>query len=558
MAGWPRSSNSATFVPRPLSWRPSRVSARGSSSRAGSGTCCSCARCGRSSRAAWTRRRRSGRGRSRWVRRQMPHCPAAVRCAGGIDSLDAAQARRVARPGDQPGRRPPRPARLVVCARRGPGRRRPSRGGARQVEPLVGPDGVSLPHDTTFLSSCALLADTVARLGDAGAARTVYDALAPYARHNSTLPSGGFLGPVARHLGVLAAAYGDAERAREHLAEARRIAERVIWERCSTGSPPTRGRSRRRFPTPRSPWPQPPRRWRVCCAGRTTSGRFPRGTHYPAASRQGPYLPRDAAVPARCRAARVGAGAVRATGATPSSRRPRTGARPTGEGRVPGARGDAGSGDRGGRCVQRLRACRPRSRGARGSGSRAERGDGPGGPRPSSRLRRGEGPPQRHAGDQVRPGPDPRADRDLGRSSTIPCRPACSARTGRASGSRGAGGWRTGDLQESRGVLRRGCRLGIRRLGDGVPPRAEGVERARARTGTPVAAGILPAHAAGHGPCAVGSARSASACSTCGPSPESTPSRRVASGGGSLIYANVLMRRRPRAPSSTRTALPGR
>lgn len=95
-----------------------------------------------------------------------------------------------------------------------------------EVERLVGPDGLSLPHDTTFLSSCALLADTVARLGDAGAARTVYDALAPYARHNATLPSGGFLGPVARHLGVLAAAYGDAERAREHLAEARRIAER--------------------------------------------------------------------------------------------------------------------------------------------------------------------------------------------------------------------------------------------------------------------------------------------------------------------------------------------
>jgi AAA ATPase domain len=95
-----------------------------------------------------------------------------------------------------------------------------------EVESLVGPDGVSLPHDTTFLSSCALLADTVARLRDAGAARTVYDALAPYARHNATLPSGGFLGPVARHLGVLAAAYGDAERAREHLAVARRIAER--------------------------------------------------------------------------------------------------------------------------------------------------------------------------------------------------------------------------------------------------------------------------------------------------------------------------------------------
>jgi tetratricopeptide (TPR) repeat protein len=95
-----------------------------------------------------------------------------------------------------------------------------------EVERLVGPDSVSLRRDATFLSSCALLADAVARLGDAAAARTVYDALAPYAGHNATLPSGGFLGPVARHMGVLAAAYGDAERAREHLAEARRIAER--------------------------------------------------------------------------------------------------------------------------------------------------------------------------------------------------------------------------------------------------------------------------------------------------------------------------------------------
>ena len=166
------------------------------------------------------------RARSRWVRRQMPRWPRSCSVRWRYRFAGRSAGSTSCSTGDQPGRRPPRPARLVVCARRGPGRRRPSEEARAEVEPLVGPDGVSLPHDTTFLSSCALLADTGGPLGDAGAARTVYDALAPYARHNSTLPSGGFLGPVARHLGVLAAAYGDAERARKHLAEARRIAER--------------------------------------------------------------------------------------------------------------------------------------------------------------------------------------------------------------------------------------------------------------------------------------------------------------------------------------------
>jgi hypothetical protein len=105
---------------------------------------------------------------------------------------------------------------------------------------------VVLRPDTTFLSSCALLADAAARLGEAEPARAIYDALAPYAGYNATLPSGAFLGPVERHLGVLAATWGDHALAREHLGRARTAAlrgdmramlERIAQDEAALGAP---------------------------------------------------------------------------------------------------------------------------------------------------------------------------------------------------------------------------------------------------------------------------------------------------------------------------------
>jgi tetratricopeptide (TPR) repeat protein len=95
-----------------------------------------------------------------------------------------------------------------------------------ELERLVAEEDVGIARDTAFLSSCVLLAHAAARVGDTGRARAIYDALAPYAGHNATLVSGGFLGPVARHLGVLAATFGDEATALEHFAAAREAAQR--------------------------------------------------------------------------------------------------------------------------------------------------------------------------------------------------------------------------------------------------------------------------------------------------------------------------------------------
>jgi AAA ATPase domain len=95
-----------------------------------------------------------------------------------------------------------------------------------EIDGLVGPDGLRLRLDTTWLSSTALLADAVARLGDPTTAAILRDALLPYADLNATLPSGAFVGPVRRHLGALSTAMGEPDVALEHLAIAREAAER--------------------------------------------------------------------------------------------------------------------------------------------------------------------------------------------------------------------------------------------------------------------------------------------------------------------------------------------
>jgi tetratricopeptide (TPR) repeat protein len=95
-----------------------------------------------------------------------------------------------------------------------------------ELERIVTDEGIELRVDTTWLSSCALLADAVGQLQEARAAGLLYAALEPYADRNATVPSGAFVGPVQRHLGVLAAAMGDLDLALEHLAAARATAER--------------------------------------------------------------------------------------------------------------------------------------------------------------------------------------------------------------------------------------------------------------------------------------------------------------------------------------------
>ena len=95
-----------------------------------------------------------------------------------------------------------------------------------EIEGLVGPDGLRLRMDTTWLASTALLADAVARIGDAATAGILREALLPHASHNAMLPSGAFLGPVRRHLGALSTAIGEPGAALEHLALARELADR--------------------------------------------------------------------------------------------------------------------------------------------------------------------------------------------------------------------------------------------------------------------------------------------------------------------------------------------
>ena len=95
-----------------------------------------------------------------------------------------------------------------------------------EIEGLVGPYGLRLRMDTTWLASTALLADAVARIGDAATAGILREALLPHASHNAMLPSGAFLGPVRLHLGALSTAIGEPGAALEHLALARELADR--------------------------------------------------------------------------------------------------------------------------------------------------------------------------------------------------------------------------------------------------------------------------------------------------------------------------------------------
>ena len=78
----------------------------------------------------------------------------------------------------------------------------------------------SLPRDGEWLFCLALLAEVAVALGDAGAATELYRQLLPYARVNAMAAGEVAIGPVARFLGILAAATGRPEAAAGHFEDA--------------------------------------------------------------------------------------------------------------------------------------------------------------------------------------------------------------------------------------------------------------------------------------------------------------------------------------------------
>jgi len=75
--------------------------------------------------------------------------------------------------------------------------------------------------------SMALLAELCEGLGDGARAAQVERLLAPFAARNVVSPEGIFGGPVTRYLALCAAARGDWDAARAHMAAARETAERL-------------------------------------------------------------------------------------------------------------------------------------------------------------------------------------------------------------------------------------------------------------------------------------------------------------------------------------------
>jgi tetratricopeptide (TPR) repeat protein len=86
-----------------------------------------------------------------------------------------------------------------------------------------------LPDDSNWLLAVAVLADTCATLADADAAAPLARLLEPWADRHVVLNcyggGGAYWGPVAHHLGRLAATRGDPCRARDHLEQAVRLAD---------------------------------------------------------------------------------------------------------------------------------------------------------------------------------------------------------------------------------------------------------------------------------------------------------------------------------------------
>ncbi|HEY2691509.1 MAG TPA: AAA family ATPase [Streptosporangiaceae bacterium] len=92
------------------------------------------------------------------------------------------------------------------------------------IAPLLG----SMPRDSEWLPSLAQVAETVALIGPHPVTRWAYDALSPYAELFAVEGiCAAVRGPIARHLGLLAAALGDRAAANAHFAAAAEAARAI-------------------------------------------------------------------------------------------------------------------------------------------------------------------------------------------------------------------------------------------------------------------------------------------------------------------------------------------
>jgi tetratricopeptide (TPR) repeat protein len=97
----------------------------------------------------------------------------------------------------------------------------------RELEHLAARGFADFPRDNVWMIAMASLAELCEGLSDGGRAGEVEKLLAPFAARNVVSPEGIFGGPVTRYLALCAAARGDWDAAREHLAGARAAAERL-------------------------------------------------------------------------------------------------------------------------------------------------------------------------------------------------------------------------------------------------------------------------------------------------------------------------------------------
>ena len=86
----------------------------------------------------------------------------------------------------------------------------------------------TLPRDAQWLIAMTLLAEVCGRLGDAARAAELYEPLTPYAGRNVIVGRATTCnGSASRHLGMLAGAQGEWERAEHHFADALAMHQRM-------------------------------------------------------------------------------------------------------------------------------------------------------------------------------------------------------------------------------------------------------------------------------------------------------------------------------------------